>query len=98
MFIPFNDDCPKLKYFCPYKSKLTTTSFNVNRCTLCTVQAHANARGNCNLCISGEDCLSGLSLILANTGRIGTALFSLAYQSVHFPIALAPALGSSNFI
>ena len=61
--------CPKLKYFCPYKSKLTTTSFNVNRFTLCTVQAHANARGNCNLCISGEDCLSGTSQLNSSQYR-----------------------------
>jgi hypothetical protein len=42
------------------------------------VHAHARVKGNYNLCISGDDDFPGLTLILANTGLIGTRLFSLA--------------------
>ena len=68
----------------------------VNHCTLCTVHAHARVKGNCNLCISGDDAFPGLTLILAKTGCMGTRLFSLAKLKEEFHIADAPALLSSN--
>ncbi len=56
----------------------------------------ARVTGNCNLCISGDDGFPGLTLILANTGLIGTRLFSLAKLLDEFRIADSPALLSSN--
>ena len=68
----------------------------VNPCTLCTVHADARVKGNCNLCICGDDCFPGLTLILASTGWIGTRLFSLAKLLDEFRIADTPALLPSN--
>lgn len=69
---------------------------SVNPCTLCTAQAHAKVKGNCTLRISGDDGFSGLTLILANTGWIGTTLFSLAKALGEFRMAEIPALLSLN--
>ena len=56
-----------------------------------------NIFGNCVLCISGDDCLLGLTFIFAKMAEIVT-LVCLAYWLLLLFIMLCPALSSSTLI